>query len=160
MVNEQDRAERGARDKLTKKGRILEAFHAGTHDMHELAELADTKISYVASVLQDAGLISGYFDLYTNSRRLMNAYSQFFSGRLGFKNEDIARSSVGILDRFYNEFSQQRDRAAQHHALAVALTMYDRARWIGKAREAEYFRKWLVEKLNEPIPTEAELVHH
>ena len=31
----------------------------------------------------------------------------------------------------------------------MALTMFDRARWTGKGREAEIFRQWLLARLNE-----------
>jgi hypothetical protein len=34
--------------------------------------------SYVASVLQKSGLMSGYFDLYTTTAHPMNIYSKFF----------------------------------------------------------------------------------
>jgi len=40
------------------------------------------------------------------------------------------------------------DCAGQHHALSLALTMFNRARWTGKAREAAVFRAWLVSKLD------------
>lgn len=42
-----------------------------------------------------------------------------------------------------------KDRAGQHHALVMALTMFDRARWTGKTVEADIFRQWLQEQLNE-----------
>ena len=31
----------------------------------------------------------------------------------------------------------------------MALTMFDRARWTGKGREAEIFRHWLMARLND-----------
>ena len=34
----------------------------------------------------------------------------------------------------------------------MALTMFDRARWTNKQREADVFRRWLRERLDEPIP--------
>ena len=37
----------------------------------------------------------------------------------------------------------------RHHALLMALTMFDRARWTGKEREADIFREWLIERLQE-----------
>ena len=38
----------------------------------------------------------------------------------------------------------------------MALTMYDRARWTGKADEANVFRAWLVSNLHEAVPREEE----
>ena len=34
----------------------------------------------------------------------------------------------------------------------MALTMFDRARWTGKEREADVFRRWLRDRLDEPAP--------
>jgi hypothetical protein len=38
----------------------------------------------------------------------------------------------------------------------MALTMFDRARWTGKGREADIFRQWLLARLNEADLTESE----
>jgi hypothetical protein len=105
--------------------------------------------SYVASVLQESGLMSGYFDLYTTSSHPMNVYSKFFAGKLGFKTEEASRESVELIDRLYKQFDMAGDRAGQHHALMMALMMFDRARWTGKGREADVFRQWLMARLNE-----------
>lgn len=131
----------------TKKDRILTLYTNGLTDIEEIADIVDTKPSYVASVLQEAGLLTGYFDLYTHSAHTMNVYSKYIAGRLGFKDEDIARQSVELLESKYNEFESRRDRAGQHHLLVAALTLLDRARWIGKTAEAEHFRRWLIAKL-------------
>jgi hypothetical protein len=77
----------------------------------------------------------------------MNVYSKFFAGRLGFRDEAAARRSVAILEQWYEQFEQAGDRAGQHHALSMALVMFDRARWTGKRREADFFQRWLVAHL-------------
>jgi len=59
---------------------------------------------------------------------------------------------VELINRLYKQFEMARDRAGQHHALLMALTMYDRARWTGKQLEADLFRQWLVEQLSQPAP--------
>jgi hypothetical protein len=79
----------------------------------------------------------------------MNVYSKFFAKKLGFKDEEAARASIDLIDRLYSQFGLARDRAGQHHALMMALTMFDRARWTGKAREADIFRHWLFGRLND-----------
>ena len=79
----------------------------------------------------------------------MNVYSKFFARRLGFRDEAAARASVELIDRFYRQFERAGDRAGQHHALMMALTMFDRARWIGKGDEADIFRHWLIARLND-----------
>jgi hypothetical protein len=79
----------------------------------------------------------------------MNVYSKFFARRLGFRDEAAARASVELIDRFYRQFERAGDRAGQHHALMMALTMFDRARWIGKGDEADIFRHWLIVRLND-----------
>ena len=112
-----------------------------------LATILDARPSYVASVLQDSGLLSGYFDLYTSTAAPMNVYSKFFAHKLGFKDEEAVRESVELLEHYYRQFEEQGDRAGQHHVLMLALTMFDRARWIGKLPGAEAYRQWLTGRL-------------
>ena len=78
----------------------------------------------------------------------MTVYSKLFASQLGFKNEATAHHSVAVLETLYRHFERAGDRAGQHHALSMALVMFDRARWTGKAREAELFRQWLVAQLS------------
>jgi hypothetical protein len=131
----------------TKKSQILGLYAAGITDVAELASLTRSRPSYAASVLQGAGLMSGYFDLYTNTSHPMNIYSKYFQGRTGFRDVETATRSAELIDRLYQEFDRVRDRAGQHHALVVALTLWDRARWSGHAREGEPLRRWLEKQL-------------
>jgi hypothetical protein len=133
----------------TKKDQILSLYSSGITEVEELAAITETKPSYVASVLQDSGLLSGYFDLYTHTSRPMNVYSRPFIGKLGFKTADVARESVASLDHYYRLYKDEGDRAGQHHVLLLALTMLNRARWIGKLPEADVFREWLSARLIE-----------
>jgi hypothetical protein len=141
--------------KPSKKDQILSLYSAGIQEIADLAHLTRSRASYVAGVLQEAGEMKNYFDLYTSSNQPMNAYSKFFAGRLGFKDEETARASVELIDRLYKQFALTEDRAGQHHALVMALTMFDRARWTGKGPEAEVFRQWLVQQLPKPAPAPA-----
>jgi hypothetical protein len=145
---EPERDQRKAR-RVTKKDQIISLYTSGIGDVEDLAMITGSRPSYVASVLQDSGLMTGYFDLYTTSSHPMNVYSKFFAGKLGFKDEESARGSVDLIDRLYGQFDLAGDRAGQHHALVMALTMFDRARWTGKGREAEVFRHWLLARLSE-----------
>lgn len=138
----------------TKKSQIIDLFQSGARDIRDIADRVGSSTSYVASVLQNEGLLFGYFDLYTGTAAPMNVYSKEFSGRLGFKNEDRARRSVELLNQFYSRAQDDKDRAGQHHALLMGLTLFDRARWSGKSREAEIFRDWLIDKLREDGVTE------
>lgn len=139
--------------KVSKKEQIIALFTSGIGEVEDLALITGSRPSYVGSVLQEAGLVSGYFDLYTSSAHPMNVYSKFFANQLGFKDEEVARNSVEIIDRLHRQFEFAGDRAGQHHALSMALIMFDRARWTGKGREANIFREWLLNRL-----AEAELV--
>ena len=134
-------------EKHSKKELIQGLWEEGQHDVWKIAKSADTRPSYVASVLQEAGLLKGYFDLYTSTGAEMNVYSQLFRGILGFKDEAAARRSMKWLHRMYCEFRENGDRAGQHHTLVTALTMFDRARWCGKTHEANIFRRWLNARL-------------
>src|ERR1051325_5307150 len=135
--------------KPSRKDQIISLFLSGMGEVEDIAVITGARPSYVASVLRDAGLHSGYFDLYTSTAHQQNIYSKFFANRLGFKDEETAAESVSLIDRLYRQFEFAGDRAGQHHALAMALTMFDRARWTGKGREAEVFLHWLMARLNE-----------
>lgn len=132
----------------TTKEQILGLYLTGIRDVEDLAMLTGARPSYVGSVLQEAGLREDYFDLYTSTSHPMNVYSKFFAGELGFKDVETARKSVAHIDRLYRQFDLAGDRAGQHHALLMALTMFNRARWTDKTEEAEVYRRWLVEHLD------------
>ncbi|HWQ36694.1 MAG TPA: hypothetical protein VNQ79_27935 [Blastocatellia bacterium] len=135
--------------RVSKKDQIIALFTNGVGSVEDLAMITGSRPGYVASVLQQAGLISGYFDLYTTTGQPMNVYSRFFAGKLGFRDEEAARQSVDLIDRLYHQFELAGDRAGQHHALMMAMTMFNRARWTRKGHEAEIFRHWLMERLSE-----------
>src|SRR5262249_20478362 len=135
--------------RAAKKDQIISLFTSGMDSVEDLAMITGARPSYVASVLQAAGLMSGYFDLYTTTSHPMNVYSKFFAGKLGYKDELTARRSVEMIERFYRQFETAGDRAGQHHALMMAMIMFNRARWTRKSREAEIFRQWLLAKLAE-----------
>jgi hypothetical protein len=141
--------------KVTKKDQIISLYLSGITEVEDLAMITKSRPSYVASVLQESELLSGYFDLYTTSAHPMNVYSKFFAKRLGYKDEETARQSVAVIDNYYRQFELAGDRSGQHHALLMALTMFDRARWTNKEREAEIFRRWLVDRLQTPLPVRA-----
>ena len=136
----------------TKKEQILELFQSGKWNLLEIARMLDTQSSYVARVLMDHGLLKGYFDLYTPTAYSMNVYSDLFQRRLGFKDVPTAKQSVQIIDAAYQELGQRGDRAGQHHAQVMALTCLNRARWSGKAAEAQVFKDWLSAHLDVPQP--------
>jgi hypothetical protein len=142
--------------RVSKKDQIISLYTSGIGEVEDLAMITGARPSYVANVLQESGLMTGYFDLYTTSAHPMNVYSKFFARRLGFKDEETARASVAVIDRLYGQFELAGDRAGQHHALVMALTMFDRARWTNKPGEADIFRQWLLARLNEAGNQEAE----
>lgn len=145
----QDEGRRRPSGRPSKKDQIISLFLSGMGEVEDIAVITGARPSYVGAVLQEAGLHSGYFDLYTSTAHQQNVYSKFFANKLGFKDEETAHESVALIDRLYRQFEFAGDRAGQHHALAMALTMFDRARWTGKGREAEVFLHWLMARLNE-----------
>jgi hypothetical protein len=139
---ERRQRERATR-KDSKKNRILELHRKGTTDIGEIARQIGTRPSYVASVLQGAGLIQGYFDLYTTTGRDQNTYSRFFRNVLSFKTVEAAKESVERIAQLYKYFERIGDRAGQHHAEVLALTGRNRARFSGKKEESRVFEEWL-----------------
>jgi hypothetical protein len=135
---------------LFRKDQIVSLFLAGIHEVDDLALLTGTRPTYVGNVLQEEGLRPDYFDLYTSSVHPMNVYSRFFTGKLGFRDVGTAQESVEHLDRTYRQFEIAGDRAGQHHALLMALTMFNRARWTDKPAAAEPLRAWLLAQLTDP----------
>lgn len=128
---------------ITKKERIIALYQSGVTDISRIVQQVPARPSYVAQVLQGAGLISGYFDLYTTTASEQNVYSRFFRNVLSFKTVEAARESVQKIDRLYNYFERLGDRAGQHQAMVLALTGKNRARWSGKKEESEIFGEWL-----------------
>ncbi len=127
----------------SKKEQILSLYATGTRDVADIVRRVKARPSYVAQVLQGAGLISGYFDLYTTTAKEQNVYSRFFRNVLSFKSTEAARESVQKIDRLFNYFERLGDRAGQHQAMVMALTGKNRARWSGKTEEAQIFSEWL-----------------
>ncbi len=148
-AQQQQQPPRRSQAKPSRKDQIISLFLSGMGEVEDIAVITGARPSYVASVLQEAGLHSGYFDLYTSTSLPQNIYSKFFAGKLGFKDEATAQASVALIDHLHRQFALAGDRAGQHHALSMALTMFDRARWTGKGREAEVFLNWLTARLGE-----------
>ena len=138
-------AEREGRIELpfSKKDEILDLYESGTTDVAEIVRKVRARPSYVAQVLQTAGHLSGYFDLYTTTGAEQNVYTRFFRNVLSFKSLEAARESVEKIDRLYNYFERLGDRAGQHQAMVIALTGKNRARWSGKLEESKVFSEWL-----------------
>jgi hypothetical protein len=142
--SEETTTEAAREEARSKKEQILALYESGTTDIAQIARRVVARPSYIAQVLQNAGLISGYFDLYTTTAREQNVYSRFFRNVLSFKTTEAARESVQKIDRLYNYFERLGDRAGQHQAMVLALTGKNRARWSGKVEESEIFHQWLV----------------
>lgn len=140
----------------SKKEIILSLFKQGTKEIEKIANISGASPSYVGSVLQKEGLINNYFDLYTSTAYPMNVYTKYFRGKLGFKDVAAAEKGVQTLEQAYRYFSNSQDRAGQHHTLEMSLTMMNRARWTGKTEEAEIYRRWLFNKLSQPLTEEIE----
>ena len=130
-------------EQRTKKEQIVSLFTSGTRDIAEIVRRVKARPSYVAQVLQQAGHLDGYFDLYTTTGREQNVYTRYFRNVLHFRNPEAARESVARIDRLYNYFERLGDRAGQHHAMVLALTGKNRARWSGKTEESQIFSDWL-----------------
>ena len=139
-------------DAPSKKEQIVSLYLSGIEDVESLALLTESRPSYVGGVLRDEGLQTAYYDLYTSTAQPMNVYSRFFAGRLGFRDVEAARDSVGLIEKLYTQFGRTGDRAGQHHAMLMALTMFNRARWTGKPDEAAVFRAWLLAHLDAEAP--------
>lgn len=140
-----EKRESGATETETrsKKDQIISLYENGVTDIAQITRRVGARPSYVAQVLQNAGILKGYFDLYTTTAKEQNIYSRFFRNVLSFKTVEAARESVQKIDRLYNYFERLGDRAGQHQAMVLALTGKNRARWSGKLEESKIFSEWL-----------------
>jgi hypothetical protein len=138
-----DEATRVEESPRSKKEQIIALYESGVTDIAQIVRRIAARPSYVAQVLQSAGLITGYFDLYTTTAREQNVYSRFFRNALSFKTIEAATESIKRIDRLYNYFERLGDRAGQHQAMVLALTGKNRARWSGKDEESKVFSEWL-----------------
>jgi hypothetical protein len=129
----------------SKKEQIIALYEGGLTDVAQIVRKVGARPSYVAQVLQNAGRLTGYFDLYTTTAKEQNIYSRFFRNVLSFKTVETARESVQKIDRLYNYFERLGDRAGQHQAMVLALTGKNRARWSGKMEESKIFSEWLAQ---------------
>lgn len=143
VVHEGEESAQEAGEQHTKKEQIIALFESGTTDIAAIVRQVAARPSYVAQVLQQAGYLTGYFDLYTTTAREQNIYSRFFRNVLSFKTVEASRESVQKIDRLFNYFERLGDRAGQHQAMVLALTGKNRARWSGKAEESQIFSEWL-----------------
>ncbi|MGI9106521.1 MAG: hypothetical protein ACR2G4_09760 [Pyrinomonadaceae bacterium] len=143
VVEQESAAGAGETETRSKKGQILALYEAGNTDIAQIVRRVGARPSYVAQVLQSAGYLTGYFDLYTTTGREQNVYTRFFRNVLSFKTVAAARESVQKIDRLYNYFERLGDRAGQHQACVIALTGKNRARWSGKQEESQVFGEWL-----------------
>ncbi len=146
-VEEETRDEVSTRETI--KSRVLELYNEGTTDVLEIADELETRPSYVASILRAANLNEDYFDLYTSTQHPMNVYSYHFVDKLRFKDAEVARDSIEVIDEVYHLYEEDGDRAGQHHAMMMALVMANRARYSGKLDVARLFKAWLQERLDE-----------
>src|SRR5437588_12993924 len=102
-AKEKGRAETRKRSagRPSKKDQIISHFLSGMGEIGDIAVITGARPSYVGSVLQEAGLHSGYFDLYTSTAHPQNICSKFFAETLGFKDEETAGEAVELLDKVY-----------------------------------------------------------
>ena len=140
---EADEAREARAKAPSKKDRVLDLYHQGIKDVAAIGRHIKTHPSYVAQVLRQAGLLTGYFDLYTSTEAEQNVYSRFFRHVLSFKSVEAAKKSIDRIDSLYKYFEEIGDRAGQHQAMVLALTGKNRARWSGKHQEAKIFSDWL-----------------
>ena len=62
--------------KPTRKDQIIALFLSGMGEIEDIAMITGARPSYVGSVLHEAGLASGYFDLYTSTSPIPDRKSE------------------------------------------------------------------------------------
>jgi hypothetical protein len=87
-------ADQGENRHSSKKDQIMALFQSGLTDIAQIARHVAARPSYIGQVLQAAGFIAGYCDLYTTTGREQNVYSRFFRDVLSFRTVEAASESV------------------------------------------------------------------
>jgi hypothetical protein len=65
--------------RTTKKQQIIALYLSGITNVEELARMTHARPSYIGTMVQNGGLMHGYFDLYTSTAHPMNVYSKLFA---------------------------------------------------------------------------------
>lgn len=123
--------------------KVLDLYNAGTTNINEIAQQLKLHPAFVAQVLRQAGLLTGYFGSYLVSEEAQSVYSRFFRHVLSYKNVEAATKSIDRINSLYQYFEEIGDREGMHQAMVLALTGKNRARWSGKQEEAKIFGDWL-----------------
>src|ERR1044072_1023263 len=76
-------SKRRSSSKPSRKEQIISLALSGMGEVEDIAVITGARPSYVASVLQEAGLHSGYVDLYTSTSQPQNISSKLFAGKRG-----------------------------------------------------------------------------
>lgn len=154
--------------KLSKKQIILDLYrdmgieHAGERDLRRiqagvrqrLADTGGTSLSYVASVLREAGVAVDYQDRFADPA-MEEPYASRLKGVLQFRDLASAEHSLRNLDQISREYREAADREGASLIRFIVLKGKERAsslarnprispekRW-EKKEVAQWFRVWL-----------------
>lgn len=88
----------------------------------------------------NAELIFDFFSPMTSAR---TAYTHFYRDVLSLKSVADAEKSIAKIDDLFRYFHRLDDFAGKHHAMILALTGRNRAKWRGALDIAEIYDEWL-----------------
>jgi len=132
--------------------RDLRRIQAGVRQ--RLADKGGTSLSYIASVLREAGVAVDYQDRFADPA-MEEPYASRLKGALQFRDLPSAENSLRNLDQVYREYREAADREGTSLIRSIVLKGKERAsslarnprispekRW-EKQEVAQWFRVWL-----------------
>ena len=132
--------------------RDLRRIQAGVRQ--RLADKGGTSLSYIASVLREAGVAVDYQDRFADPA-MEEPYASRLKGALQFRDLPSAENSLRNLDQIYREYREAADHEGTSLIRSIVLKGKERAsslarnprispekRW-EKQEVAQWFRVWL-----------------
>jgi hypothetical protein len=132
--------------------RDLRRIQAGVRQ--RLADKGGTSLSYIASVLREAGVAVDYQDRFADPA-MEEPYASRLKGALQFRDLPSAENSLRNLDQMYREYREAADHEGTSLIRSIVLKGKERAsslarnprispekRW-EKQEVAQWFRVWL-----------------
>ncbi len=116
---------------------IRALYRSGMTSEEDLAFITDSNRSAVEEALRDV----------RNDPAASDFFAEFDLTSLGLRGVGSAKAAVGALDERYRTAREESNRAGQHTAMMMALTLFNQARWTGRNEEASLFRIWLMDRL-------------
>ena len=106
-----------------------------------LANNGNTSLSYIASVLREAGVEVDYQDRFTDPA-MEEPYASRLKGVLQFRDLTSAENSLRNLDQIYREYREAADREGTSLVRSIVIKGKERASSLARNRRTRPEKRW------------------